>query len=87
MGDQLVIRLHHEPTPTELADLNELIGRAGSYAMLRFATATAGAQSASAPAAVAAFNVTPGEAGDQTTNEIAYTSYARVAVARTSGGG
>ena len=28
----------------------------------------------------------PGEAGSQTTNEIAYTSYARVAVARTSGG-
>jgi hypothetical protein len=28
----------------------------------------------------------PGEGGDQTTNEIAYTSYARVAVARTSGG-
>lgn len=28
----------------------------------------------------------PGEAGDQTTNEIAYTSYARVAVARSSGG-
>lgn len=28
----------------------------------------------------------PGEAGDQTTNEIAYTSYARVAVARNSGG-
>lgn len=28
----------------------------------------------------------PGEAGDQTTNECAYTSYARVAVARTSGG-
>jgi hypothetical protein len=28
----------------------------------------------------------PGEAGDQATNEIAYTSYARVAVARTSGG-
>ncbi|MBK9497055.1 MAG: hypothetical protein IPO08_21590 [Xanthomonadales bacterium] len=27
-----------------------------------------------------------GETGDQTTNEIAYTSYARVAVARTSGG-
>ena len=26
----------------------------------------------------------PGEAGDQTTNECAYTSYARVAVARTS---
>jgi len=28
----------------------------------------------------------PGEAGDQTTNECDYTSYARVAVARTSGG-
>lgn len=28
----------------------------------------------------------PGETGDQTTNEITYTSYARVAVARTSGG-
>lgn len=28
----------------------------------------------------------PGEAGDQTTNESAYTSYARVAVARTTGG-
>lgn len=28
----------------------------------------------------------PGETGDQTTNEAAYTSYARVAVARTSSG-
>lgn len=28
----------------------------------------------------------PGEAGDQTTNEIAYTGYARVAVARSSAG-
>lgn len=28
----------------------------------------------------------PGEAGNQTTNEISYTGYARVAVARTSGG-
>jgi hypothetical protein len=28
----------------------------------------------------------PGEAGDQTTNEITYTSYARVAVARSSAG-
>lgn len=28
----------------------------------------------------------PGEGGDQTTSESAYTSYARVAVARTSGG-
>lgn len=29
----------------------------------------------------------PGEAGDQTTNEIAYTSYARKAVARATGAG
>lgn len=28
----------------------------------------------------------PGEAGDQTTNEVSYGSYARVAIARTSGG-
>ena len=28
----------------------------------------------------------PGEAGDQTTNEISYTGYGRVAVARTTGG-
>lgn len=28
----------------------------------------------------------PGEAGNQTTSEATYTSYARVAVARTSGG-
>jgi len=28
----------------------------------------------------------PGEAGDQTTNETAYTNYVRVAVARTAGG-
>ncbi|MFZ5669132.1 MAG: phage tail fiber protein [Pseudomonadota bacterium] len=28
----------------------------------------------------------PGEAGDQTTSEATYTSYARVAVARTTGG-
>lgn len=28
----------------------------------------------------------PGEAGDQTTNETAYTNYTRVAVARTTGG-
>jgi hypothetical protein len=28
----------------------------------------------------------PGEAGNQSTNEVAYTSYARVGIARTSGG-
>ncbi len=36
--------------------------------------------------AVALHTADPGETGDQTTNEITYTSYARVSVARTSGG-
>lgn len=35
---------------------------------------------------VALHTADPGEAGDQTTSECAYTSYARVAVLRTSGG-
>lgn len=35
---------------------------------------------------VALHTADPGEAGDQTTSEVAYTSYARVAVARTAGG-
>lgn len=35
---------------------------------------------------VALHTADPGEAGDQTTNEAAYTGYARVAVARTGGG-
>jgi len=35
---------------------------------------------------VALHSSDPGEAGDQTTNEISYTGYARVAVARSAGG-
>lgn len=35
---------------------------------------------------VALHTADPGEAGTQSTNEVAYTGYARVAVARTSGG-
>lgn len=35
---------------------------------------------------VALHTADPGEAGDQTTSEAAYTGYARVAVARTTGG-
>lgn len=35
---------------------------------------------------VALHTADPGDAGSQTTSEVAYTSYARVAVARTSGG-
>lgn len=44
---------------------------------------------ASAPLAnlqISLHTADPGEAGSQTTSEAAYTSYARVAVARTSGG-
>lgn len=47
------------------------------------------ARDAAAPVAtltIALHTADPGEAGDQTTNEAAYTSYARVTVARTSGG-
>lgn len=35
---------------------------------------------------VALHTADPGEAGDQTTSEISYTGYARIAVARTTGG-
>ena len=35
---------------------------------------------------VSLHTASPGEAGDQSTNEISYTGYARVGVARTSGG-
>lgn len=35
---------------------------------------------------LALHTVDPGEAGNQSTNEVAYTGYARIAVARTSGG-
>lgn len=35
---------------------------------------------------VSLHNADPGEAGDQTTNEISYTGYSRVAVARNAGG-
>lgn len=35
---------------------------------------------------IALHDADPGEAGSQTTNEIAYTGYARVAVVRTAGG-
>lgn len=35
---------------------------------------------------IALHTADPGEAGDQTTNEVAYTGYARVAVARSTAG-
>lgn len=47
------------------------------------------AQNAASPATnlyVSLHNADPGSAGSQTTNETAYTNYARIAVARTTGG-
>lgn len=44
------------------------------------------AASPSSNLTVALHTADPGETGDQTTNEISYTGYARVNVARTSGG-
>lgn len=47
------------------------------------------AQNAGSPATnlyISLHNATPGPTGSQTTNETAYTNYARIAVARTSGG-
>ena len=62
----------------------------GLLALIFNATAYANvAQNAAAPLTnlyVSLHTSDPGEAGDQTTNEISYTSYARVAVIRTSGG-
>jgi len=48
--------------------------------------ATAFSWNASAIYYIALHTADPGEGGDQTTNEATYTGYARVAVARTSGG-
>jgi hypothetical protein len=58
---------------------NTAITNFGDAGGLR-ATATAGSLY------VSLHTADPGEAGDQTTNEIAYTSYARVAVARSTAG-
>lgn len=64
---------------------------ANSLLLLYFnaTTITSIAQNAGSPITsvhVSGHTADPGTAGDQTTNEIGYTSYARVAVVRTSGG-
>jgi hypothetical protein len=67
---------------TELLDLifnNAAVANIGDAGGLQ-PSATAGSLY------VSLHSADPGEAGDQTTNEVAYTNYARVAVARTSGG-
>lgn len=58
---------------------NTAVANVGDVAGLR-ATTTAGSLF------IALHTADPGEAGDQTTSEATYTSYARVAVARSSGG-
>ena len=63
-------------------DLLELAFNATDLANLADDTVTSPATTLT----IALHTSDPGEAGDQTTNEIAYTSYARVTVARTSGG-
>lgn len=63
-------------------DLLELIFNATALADLAENDSTAPATSLY----VSLHTADPGEAGDQTTSEATYTGYARVAVARTSGG-
>lgn len=63
-------------------DLLQLIFNAAAIADLAENDATSPATSL----AVALHTADPGEAGDQSTNEAAYTGYARQTVARTAGG-
>lgn len=67
---------------TAETDLLELIFNATTWANLADDAGT----SPETNLGVALHTSSPGEAGDQTTNEAAYTSYAREDVARTSGG-
>lgn len=66
-------------------DLLKLLFNNDNIANIGDATGVRG--SSAAGSLYAALHVAdPGEAGDQTTSEAAYTGYARVAVARTTGG-
>ena len=63
----------------------KLIFNNTTYALIGDATGIVGSGAAGS-LYVSLHTADPGEAGDQTTNETSYTSYARVAVARTTGG-
>lgn len=65
-------------------DLLKLIFNNDNIANIGDATGLRGSSSAGS-LYLALHTADPGEAGDQTTSEAAYTSYARVAVGRTSG--
>lgn len=66
-------------------DLLKLVFNNTDAALIGDATGLRGS-SAAGNLYVSLHTADPGEAGDQTTNEIAYTSYARVAVARSGAG-
>lgn len=66
-------------------DLLELLFNNTTWANIGDATGLVGSTAAGS-FYVSLHTADPGETGDQTTNECDYTSYARVAVARTSGG-
>lgn len=66
-------------------DLLKLIFNNDNIALVGDATGLRGS-SAAGSLYLSLHTADPGEAGDQSTSEIAYTSYARVAVARTTGG-
>jgi hypothetical protein len=65
--------------------LLELIFKNTNFALVGDATGLRGSSTAGS-LYVSLHTADPGEAGDQTTNEIAYTSYARVTVARSGAG-
>lgn len=66
-------------------DLLKLLMQNTNFANLGDATGVRGSTTAGS-LFVALHTASPGEAGDQTTNEANYTNYARVAVARSAGG-
>lgn len=70
---------------TAILDLLKLLLNNTTWAGIGDATGIVGSGSAGS-LFFSLHTATPGAGGDQTTNEISYTGYARVAVARTSGG-
>lgn len=66
-------------------NLNDHIYRNAAITLIGDATGLPGSATAGS-LYISLHTADPGEAGDQTTSEISYTGYARVAVARTTGG-
>lgn len=72
-------------TNTSETNLLKLIFNNTTWANIGDATGIVGSTAAGS-LYISLHTADPGETGDQTTSEIAYTSYVRVAVARTTGG-